>query len=276
MNIMMKAMPERTFDVGIAEGHAVTFSAGMAKEGLMPFCNIYSSFAQRAYDNIIHDAALLNLDLVICLDRAGIVGEDGPTHHGAFDLASLRAVPNVTIASPYDEHELRRLMFTAQQPGNGTFVIRYPRGGGRLVDWRCPLEGVEVGKGRQLKQGENIAILTLGPIGNLAADAIKIFEEKHTGTTVAHYDLRFLKPLDEDMLSEIGKKFQHIITVEDGCLQGGMGSAVLEWFADKGLTPRVIRIGIPDKFIEHGSVPELYELCHMNTESIVEALEKIK
>ena len=276
MNIMMKAMPERTFDVGIAEGHAVTFSAGMAKEGLMPFCNIYSSFAQRAYDNIIHDAALLNLDLVICLDRAGIVGEDGPTHHGAFDLASLRAVPNVTIASPYDEHELRRLMFTAQQPGNGTFVIRYPRGGGRLVDWRCPLEGVEVGKGRQLKQGENIAILTLGPIGNLAADAIKIFEEKHTGTTVAHYDLRFLKPLDEDMLSEIGKKFQHIITVEDGCLQGGMGSAILEWFADKGLTPRVIRIGIPDKFIEHGSVPELYELCHMNTESIVEALEKIK
>jgi 1-deoxy-D-xylulose-5-phosphate synthase len=276
MNIMMKDMPERTFDVGIAEGHAVTFSAGMAKEGLMPFCNIYSSFAQRAYDNIIHDAALLNLDLVICLDRAGIVGEDGPTHHGAFDLASLRAVPNVTIASPYDEHELRRLMFTAQQPGNGTFVIRYPRGGGRLVDWRCPLEGVEVGKGRQLKQGENIAILTLGPIGNLAADAIKIFEEKHTGTTVAHYDLRFLKPLDEDMLSEIGKKFQHIITVEDGCLQGGMGSAVLEWFADKGLTPRVIRIGIPDKFIEHGSVPELYELCHMNTESIVEALEKIK
>ncbi|MBO5703079.1 MAG: 1-deoxy-D-xylulose-5-phosphate synthase [Bacteroidaceae bacterium] len=276
MNIMMKAMPQRTFDVGIAEGHAVTFSAGMAKEGLMPFCNIYSSFAQRAYDNIIHDAALLNLDLVICLDRAGIVGEDGPTHHGAFDLASLRAVPNVTIASPYDEHELRRLMFTAQQPGHGTFVIRYPRGGGRLVNWRCPLESVEVGKGRCLKQGNDIAVLTLGPIGNLAADAIKLFEEKHPDTTVAHYDLRFLKPLDEAMLSEIGSKFKRIITVEDGCLQGGMGSAVLEWFADKGLTPRVIRIGIPDKFIEHGSVPELYKLCRMNTESMVEALEEIK
>ena len=275
MNTMMKAMPERTFDVGIAEGHAVTFSAGMAKEGRMPFCNIYSSFAQRAYDNIIHDAALLNLNMCICLDRAGLVGEDGPTHHGTFDLASLRAIPNLTIASPYDECELRRLMFTAQQPNMGTFVIRYPRGNGRLVDWKCPLEAVEVGTGRKLKEGKNLAIITLGPIGNIASDAIVAYEAEHTDCKIAHYDLRFLKPLDEKMLHEIAQSYENIITLEDGCLKGGMGSCLLEFFADNGYTPKVIRLGIPDKFIEHGSVPELYDICGIDKQHVLNAIDKM-
>ena len=274
MNTMMRAMPDRTFDVGIAEGHAVTFSAGMAKEGRMPFCNIYSSFAQRAYDNIIHDAALLNLNLCLCLDRAGIVGEDGPTHHGAFDLAALRAIPGITIASPYDERELRRLMYTAQLPDKGTFVIRYPRGGGRLTDWRCPFEEITVGTGRVMKEGEGVAIVTLGPIGNLAADAIAEFEAAHPEAKVAHYDLRFLKPLDEAMLHTIGKKFDRVITLEDGCLKGGMGSALLEFFADNGYTPKVTRLGIPDRFIEHGSVAELYDICGIDKKHILEAIEK--
>ncbi len=274
MNTMMRAMPDRTFDVGIAEGHAVTFSAGMAKEGRMPFCNIYSSFAQRAYDNIIHDAALLNLNLCLCLDRAGIVGEDGPTHHGAFDLAALRAIPGITIASPYDERELRRLMYTAQLPDKGTFVIRYPRGGGRLTDWRCPFEEIPVGTGRVMKEGEGVAIVTLGPIGNLAADAITEYEAAHPKAKVAHYDLRFLKPLDEAMLHTIGKKFDRVITLEDGCLKGGMGSALLEFFADNGYTPKVTRLGIPDRFIEHGSVAELYDICGIDKKHILEAIEK--
>ena len=270
MNILMKAMPDRAFDVGIAEGHAVTFSAGMAKEGLQPFCNIYSAFAQRAYDNVIHDAALLNLPVVLCLDRAGLVGEDGPTHHGAFDLAALRPVPNLTIASPYDEAELRRLMYTAQLPGKGTFVIRYPRGRGSLVDWRCPLEEVPVGKGRVLKEGRDIAVITLGPIGTTAAEAIRQAEAQKPGLSIAHYDLRFLKPLDEMMLTIIAQRFQHIFTIEDGSRVGGMGSAVLEWMDDHGYSPEVIRLGLPDHFIEHGTVEELRQIVGLDTHSICE------
>lgn len=275
MNILMKAMPDRAFDVGIAEGHAVTFSAGMAKEGLQPFCNIYSAFAQRAYDNVIHDAALLNLPVVLCLDRAGLVGEDGPTHHGAFDLAALRPVPNLTIASPYDEAELRRLMYTAQLPGKGTFVIRYPRGRGSLVDWRCPLEEVPVGKGRVLKEGLDIAVITLGPIGTTAAEAIRQAEAQKPGLSIAHYDLRFLKPLDEMMLTIIAQRFQHIFTIEDGSRMGGMGSAVLEWMDDHGYSPEVIRLGLPDHFIEHGTVEELRQIVGLDTHSICERILSI-
>ena len=275
MNILMKAMPDRAFDVGIAEGHAVTFSAGMAKEGLQPFCNIYSAFAQRAYDNVIHDAALLNLPVVLCLDRAGLVGEDGPTHHGAFDLAALRPVPNLTIASPYDEAELRRLMYTAQLPGKGTFVIRYPRGRGSLVDWRCPLEEVPVGKGRVLKEGRDIAVITLGPIGTTAAEAIRQAEAQKPGLSIAHYDLRFLKPLDEMMLTIIAQRFQYIFTIEDGSRVGGMGSAVLEWMDDHGYSPEVIRLGLPDHFIEHGTVEELRQIVGLDTHSICERILSI-
>lgn len=275
MNILMKAMPDRAFDVGIAEGHAVTFSAGMAKEGLQPFCNIYSAFAQRAYDNVIHDAALLNLPVVLCLDRAGLVGEDGPTHHGAFDLAALRPVPNLTIASPYDEAELRRLMYTAQLPGKGTFVIRYPRGRGSLVDWRCPLEEVPVGKGRVLKEGRDIAVITLGPIGTTAAEAIRQAEAQKPGLSIAHYDLRFLKPLDEMMLTIIAQRFQHIFTIEDGSRMGGMGSAVLEWMDDHGYSPEVIRLGLPDHFVEHGTVEELRQIVGLDTHSICERILSI-
>lgn len=274
MNILMHAMPDRAYDVGIAEGHAVTFSAGLAKEGLQPFCNIYSSFAQRAYDNIIHDAALLGLPVVLCLDRAGLVGEDGPTHHGAFDLAALRPIPNLTIASPIDEHELRRLMYTAQLPGKGTFVIRYPRGCGSLIDWRCPLEAVPVGKGRCLKEGTDAAVVTLGPVGKAAAAAIADVE-RTTGRSVAHYDLRFLKPLDDALLREVADRFTKVLTVEDGCLQGGMGSAILEWMADHGASPEIVRLGLPDRFIEHGSVPELHAIVGIDRKSIAERLVKL-
>ena len=273
MNILMKAMPDRAFDVGIAEGHAVTFSAGLAKEGLQPFCNIYSSFMQRAYDNIIHDVAILKLPVVLCLDRAGLVGEDGPTHHGAFDLAYLRPIPNLTIASPMDEHELRRLMYTAQLPDKGPFAIRYPRGRGVKVDWQCPLEEVPVGKGRRLKEGKNVAVLTIGPIGNVAAKAIARFEQE-TGQSVAHYDMRFLKPLDEEILQEVGQRFTRIVTAEDGVLKGGMGAAVLEYMADHGFTPRVARVGIPDNFVEHGAVKELHRICGMDEEGIIKALKR--
>lgn len=276
MNILMKAMPERTFDVGIAEGHAVTFSGGMAKDGLLPFCNIYSSFMQRAYDNIIHDAAIMKLNMVLCLDRAGIVGEDGPTHHGAYDLAFLRPIPNITIASPLDEHEMRRMMFTAQMPDMGTFVIRYPRGRGSRIDWKCPLESMEVGKGRKLKDGKHVAVLSLGPIGTEVAKAIMIAEMKscNEGRTlsVAHYDMRFLKPIDTDILDEVGKNFQKIVTIEDGVIKGGLGSAVLEYMADKGYKPEVVRLGIPDKFIEHGTVVELRKIIGVDAESIAERL----
>lgn len=265
MNIMMQAMPERTFDVGIAEGHAVTFSAGMAKDGLQPFCNIYSAFAQRAYDNIIHDVAILKLPVVLCLDRAGLVGEDGPTHHGAFDLAYLRPIPNLTICSPMDEHELRKLMYTAQLPGMGPFVIRYPRGNGILVDWRCPLEPIEVGTGRKLKEGTDVAVLSIGPYGNDVAKAVE-------GTKAAHYDMRFLKPLDEKLLHEIGQNYRKVITVENGVRNGGLGSAVLEWLNDHGYNPQVVRMGLPDEFVEHGSVSELQKIVGMDAESIRTAI----
>ena len=274
MNILMREMPDRAFDVGIAEGHAMTFSAGMAKEGLQPFCNIYASFAQRAYDNIIHDAALLNLPVVLCLDRAGLVGEDGPTHHGTFDLASLRPIPNLTIASPYDECELRRLMYTAQTPNKGTFVIRYPRGRGRLLDWRCPLEEIPVGKGRIMKAGKDLAIVSLGPIGNVAADAIAELE-KETQASIAHYDLRFLKPLDTQMLNEIGERFDKIITIEDGARIGGMGTAILEYMEDNGWFPRIKRLGLPDQFVPHGSPDELYRLVGLDKDSIKQAAKQL-
>ena len=271
LNIMMKEMPERTFDVGIAEGHAVTFSAGMAKEGLIPFCNIYSAFAQRAYDNIIHDAAILNLPVVLCFDRAGLVGEDGATHHGAFDLAALRPVPNLTIASPMDEHELRRLMFTAQQPNRGTFVIRYPRGRGTLVDWRCPLETVEVGTGRRIQDGDDVAILSIGPIGNKVIEVIRQLE----GISVAHYDMRFLKPIDENILQEVGQKHRRIVTLEDGVRNGGLGTAVVEWMNDHGFTPRVVRLGLPDSFVEHGTVAELQHIAGIDTDAIRHAVRQL-
>lgn len=270
MNKLMKAMPDRAFDVGIAEGHAVTFSGGMAKEGLQPFCNIYSSFAQRAYDNIIHDLAILNLPVVLCLDRAGLVGEDGPTHHGVFDLAALRPIPNLTIAAPMDEKELRRLMYTAQLPDKGMFVIRYPRGRGVNKDWKCPLEEIKVGTGRKLKDGDQVAILTVGPIGNDAQKAIQALPQRDN---VAHYDMRFIKPLDNQLLDEIGKKFKKVITIEDGVRNGGFGSAVLEWFNDHGYAPSVQRMGLPDEFVTHGSVDELRRIVGLDAPHIKQNIE---
>ncbi len=271
MNILMKAMPDRAFDVGIAEGHAVTFSGGMAKDGLIPFCNIYSSFAQRAYDNIIHDLAILNLPVVMCLDRGGLVGEDGPTHHGAFDMAALRPIPNLTIASPMDERELRRLMYTAQLPDMGTVVLRYPRGRSEHRDWRCALEPVTVGTGRKIHKGHDVAVLTIGPIGNEAERAISEVEAE-TALTVAHYDMRFLKPLDENILHEVADRFDRVITVEDGVRCGGLGSAVIEWMADHGYSPRVTRLGLPDHFVEHGSVAELRHIVGIDKDAIKEQI----
>lgn len=267
MNIMMKAMPDRTFDVGIAEGHAVTFSAGMAKDGLIPFCNIYSSFSQRAYDNIIHDMALPGYHVVLCLDRAGLVGKDGPTHHGAFDMAFLRAVPNLTIASPMDEHELRKMMYTAQLPDKGGFVIRYPRGRGVNADWRCALEELPVGRGRLISPGRHVAVLTIGPIGNDVADVIASMDEKP-----AHYDMRFLKPIDEQLLREVAENYERIVTVEDGVRNGGLGSAVMEWLNDNGYLKPVTRLGLPDKFVEHGTIEELREIVGLAKESIRKSL----
>ena len=262
MNKLMEAMPDRAFDVGIAEGHAATFAGGLAKEGMVPFCNIYSAFAQRAYDNIIHDVAIGNLHVVFCFDRAGIVGEDGATHHGAFDMAALKPVPNLTICAPLNEHELRKMMFTAQLPDQGPWVIRYPRGRGVMDDWRCPLEAIEVGKGRKLKDGKGTAVLSIGHIGNNVAEAVK-------DTDVAHYDMRFLKPIDTALLDEVGSTYDRVITVEDGVRDGGLGSAVLEYFADKGYTAKVTRIGMPtDTFVEHGTIAELQKLYNMDVEGI--------
>ena len=272
MNIMMQAMPERTFDVGIAEGHAVTFSAGMAKDGMLPFCNIYSAFAQRAYDNIIHDVAILGLPVVLCLDRAGLVGEDGATHHGAFDMAALRPVPGLTIAAPMDEHELRHLMFTAQQPGGGPFVIRYPRGRGVKVEWQCPMRKVPIGRGRKLSEGTDVAVLSIGPVGNTVQQAIADLAAEGSALSIAHYDMRFLKPLDEDILKEVGERFQRIITVEDGVRNGGMGSAVLEWMSDHGYQPRITRLGLPDEFVEQGTVAQLHHLVGIDKEGIIRSL----
>ena len=273
LNIMMKAMPERCFDVGIAEGHAVTFSGGMAKDGLIPFCNIYSAFAQRAYDNIIHDVALLRLPVVMCLDRAGLVGEDGATHHGAFDIAALRPVPHLTIASPMNEHELRNMMYSAQLPDHGCYVIRYPRGNGVLVDWHNDMQEIPTGKGRRLKEGSDMAILSFGPIGNDAAKAIAEVE-KETGMSVAHYDMRFVKPLDEDILKEVAEKFGRVITIEDGVRMGGFGTAVLEWIDDHGYSCHVTRMGLPDEFVEHGTVAQLKSITRLDVDAIKEELKK--
>ena len=274
MTIMQHEMPERVFDVGIAEGHAVTFSAGLAKEGIMPFCNIYSSFMQRAYDNIIHDVALQGLDMVLCIDRAGIVGADGATHHGLFDLAYLRCIPNMTIASPLDEVDLRNLMFTAQLPGKGPFAIRYPRGRGITVDWERPMQELPVGKGRCLKSGSDMAVISIGFIGNTVAEAIRQLEQERN-VSVAHYDIRFLKPIDTDLLHEVGKKFRKVITVEDGVISGGFGSAVLEFMADNGYHPDVVRLGVRDQFVEHGSTRELYHMLGLDTEGLKKSMSAV-
>ncbi len=272
MNIMMKAMPDRTFDVGIAEGHAVTFSGGMAKDGLIPFCNIYSAFAQRSFDNIIHDLAILNLPVVLCFDRAGLVGEDGATHHGVFDMAALRPVPNLTIAAPMNEHELRKLMFTAQTEGKGTFVIRYPRGNGVLVDWKCPFEELPVGKGRKLRDGKDVAVLSIGTPGNDVAKAIDELQEEGCDISVAHYDMRYLKPIDTEILTEVAQHFKRIITIEDGVRDGGLGTAVTEWMNDNGFHPEIHRMGLPDEFVEHGTVAELKYITGIDTAAIKKAI----
>ena len=279
MIIMQKELPSRVFDVGIAEGHAVTFSAGMAKEGLVPFCNIYSSFMQRAYDNVIHDVALQELNVVICLDRAGIVGSDGATHHGLFDLAYMRCIPHLKIAAPRNEIELRNLMFTSQQPDMGPFVIRYPRGKGTIVDWHQPMKALAIGKGECLKEGNDLAVITIVTMAKPAQKAIEQIESSYNAT-VAHYDIRFLKPLDKEMLHEIAKKFRQIITIEDGVIQGGFGSAVLEFMSDNNYTVQVKRLGIPDNFIEHGTPDELYTMLGLDvdgiTKSIAECMKVLK
>ena len=267
MNIMMEKMPDRAFDVGIAEQHAVTYSAGLAKEGMLPFCNIYSSFMQRGYDQVIHDVAIQNLNVVFCLDRGGLVGEDGATHHGVFDLAYMRIIPNMIVSSPMNEEELRNLMYSAQLQDKGPFTIRYPRGNGVMTDWRKPFKEIETGKGRLLRNGKDLAILTIGHIGNTVVKVCnKLDENEHI--SVAHYDMRFVKPLDEKLLHSIFKTFQNIITVEDGVLKGGFGSAVLEFMSDNSYNANVKRLGIPDKFIEHGTVRQLLKECGLDTDGI--------
>ena len=275
MDIMMKEMPDRVFDVGIAEGHAATFSCGMAKDGLMPFCNIYSAFAQRAYDNIIHDAAILNLPVVFCLDRAGLVGEDGPTHHGVFDIAAFRPVPNLTLCSPMDERELRRMMYTAQLPGKGTVVIRYPRGKGVCgEDWQCPFEEIPVGKARCISQGKDVAVLSYGPIGNDVQKAVNELKEEGCPLSVAHYDMRFCKPLDTELLEDVSARFKRVVTVEDAQRAGGFGSAVLEWMSDNNKDVKVQRIGLPDHFVEHGTVNELKVIAGIDNDTIKKVIRE--
>jgi 1-deoxy-D-xylulose-5-phosphate synthase len=272
MNIMMKAMPHRAFDVGIAEQHAVTFSAGLATQGLIPFCNIYSSFMQRAYDQVIHDVCIQNLHVVFCLDRAGIAGADGATHHGAFDIAFFRCIPNMVVTAPMNEAELRNLMYTASLH-EGPFSIRYPRGQGVMPDWKTPMKKIEIGKGRLVSEGEEIAILTIGHVGNYAVEATKILKEEELFP--AHYDMRFAKPLDEELLHHIFSKFHKVITVEDGCLKGGFGSAILEFMAEHNYQAKVIRLGIPDEFIEHGEQPELHHQCGYDTEAITDTVRSL-
>lgn len=273
LKFMLEEMPDRAFDVGIAEQHAVTFSAGMATQGQIPFCNIYSSFMQRAYDQVIHDVALQNLHVIFCLDRGGLVGADGPTHHGAYDLAFMRCVPNMVVAAPMDEIELRNMMFTASQMHKGPFSIRYPRGNGSHVQWRQPFEAIEIGRGRKLQAGSDLAILSIGAIGTQASQAIEKLEQQ--GVSVAHYDMRFVKPIDEIMLHEVFGKFKHVITIEDGCIQGGFGSAVVEFMADNGYQAAIKRLGIPDQYIEHGTQQELYAECGFDAASIVKTASEL-
>ncbi len=273
LKFMMDAMPDRAFDVGIAEQHAVTFSAGMATQGLIPFCNIYSSFMQRAYDQVVHDVATQKLQVIFCLDRGGLVGADGPTHHGAYDLAYMRCIPNMVVSAPMDEEELRNLMFTASNENHGPFSIRYPRGNGVMTEWKTPLKALKVGTGRKLKSGADIAFLTIGAIGNYTKEACERLEKQ--GVSAAHYDMRFVKPIDELLLHEVFAKFDKVITIEDGCIQGGFGSAVIEFMADNGYTAQIQRLGIPDRYIEHGSQKELYRECGYDTDAMVETAIKM-
>jgi 1-deoxy-D-xylulose-5-phosphate synthase len=271
MNIMMKEMPERAFDVGIAEQHAVTFSAGLATQGLIPFCNIYSSFMQRAYDQVVHDVCIQDLPVNFCLDRAGFAGADGPTHHGAYDIAYFRCLPNMIVCAPMNEQELRNLMYTASMPRiSKAFSIRYPRGQGVMTDWRTPLEAVEIGTGRKLRNGDKLAILTIGHVGNYAVEVCENLEKKNI--RVAHFDMRFVKPIDEKLLHEVFSKYKKVITVEDGCIQGGFGSAVLEFMADHHYTAEVKRLGIPYEIIEHGEQIELHHECGFDAEHIEKAV----
>ena len=273
LNLIMEQMPERTFDVGIAEQHAVTFSAGMATQGMIPFCNIYSSFMQRAYDQVIHDVALQNLHVIFCLDRGGLVGADGATHHGAYDIAYLRCIPNMVVAAPMNEQELRNMMYTAQLPKKGPFSIRYPRGNGVMKNWQTPFEEIKIGKGQMIKEGSEVAILSLGHAGNFVKDSGDDFNQM--GLSIAHYDMRFAKPLDKDLLHTIFQNFNKVITVEDGCIQGGFGSAILEFMADNNHKAEVVRLGIPDKFINHGTQEELRSECGFDKAAILSAIEKL-
>jgi 1-deoxy-D-xylulose-5-phosphate synthase len=273
LNIMMKAFPDRAFDVGIAEQHAVTFSAGLAKQGLTPFCNIYSSFMQRAYDQIIHDVALQKLNVIFCMDRGGLVGQDGATHHGAYDLAFMRSIPDIIVSAPLNEIELRNLMYTAQLPGKGAFSIRYPRGTGVIVDWKQPFEEIQIGKGQVIRDGKDIAIISIGAIGNFVIEASKQLENE--GYDVAHYDMRFLKPLDTELLHSVLSRFKQIITVEDGTIVGGLGSSVLEFMVDNDYQAKVVRLGIPDRFVEHGTQLELYKECGYDVNGICETVRKL-
>jgi len=271
---MMKAMPDRAFDVGIAEQHAVTFSAGLATQGLIPFCNIYSSFMQRAYDQVIHDVCIQNLPVNFCLDRAGFAGADGPTHHGAYDIAYMRCIPNMIIASPMNEAELRNLMYTSQLPREGdAFTIRYPRGEGVMPEWRTAMEKITIGTGRKISEGKEVAILTIGHIGNYAVNVIK--KLKKEGLTPAHYDMRFVKPLDEELLHDIFKNFKKVITVEDGCVVGGFGTAILEFMAENGYQAQLKRLGIPDAIIEHGTQEQLHAECGFDETGIANAVREL-
>ena len=270
---MLSVMPDRVFDVGIAEQHAVTFSAGLATQGMIPFCNIYSTFMQRSYDQLIHDVALQNLDVVFCLDRGGFVGADGATHHGVFDIAFLRCIPNMTVSAPMNEQELRNLMYTAQLPNKGPFSIRYPRGNGVMLDWETPLEEIEIGKGRRIKDGEEIAILSIGNTGNFVVEADKDFIKE--GLDIAHFDMRFVKPIDKELLHTIFQKFDKVITIEDACLQGGFGSAVIEFMVDNNYKSEVVRLGVPDEFINHGTQQQLYTECYFDVGAIKESVHKL-